>query len=236
MSATPGLLPDLHRLHQQVHELREELARGPRQIKARESAVANKKDEQQKLKEKLTALRKLADQKNLQLKSNESKILDLRGKLNTVSTNKEYEIISTQIEADTMANSVLETEILEAFENVDACQKQIARCDAEVADLQKKVEETKKQVDAVREGLEKRAGEIESLLSTKEREIPAEFLDLYRRLVQAHGAEALAKVEKDVCTSCYQIISPQERVQLNTNKILFCRSCGRMMYKGKEEE
>lgn len=235
MPATPDLLPELHRLHQQVHELREQLARGPRQVKAREQTVAAKKDEQQKLKDKLITLRKLADQKNLQLKSNESKILDLKGKLNAVSTNKEYEIISTQIAADTMANSVLETEILEAFENVDACQKQIARCDADVAELQKKVEETRKQVDAVRDDLERRAGQVEAELTEKERELPVELLDVYRRLVQAHGAEALAKVEKDVCTSCYKIISPQERVQLNTNKILFCRSCGRLMYRVKGE-
>ena len=71
------------------------------------------------LKEKLLELRKSADGKSLQLKSNEAKNLDLTAKLNAASSNKEYEIISSQIEADKMANSVLEDEILEALDKVD---------------------------------------------------------------------------------------------------------------------
>lgn len=231
MSVSPGLLPELHQLHLKLQEVRDELARGPRQIRIREQAVKNKRAEQEQLKEKLTALRKLADDKNLQLKTNESKIGELQAKLNAAATNKEYEIISTQIQADRTANEVLENEILEAFENVDQCQKQIAAGEEECKELEQQVEDVRREVEASHEGLEKQQAEIAAQLAEKEKELPPEVREPYRRLVQAHGAESLAAVENDACTSCYSIISPQERVQLNTHKILFCRSCGRLMYR-----
>ena len=193
--------------------------------------MSNNRAEQEALKEKLTGLRKLADEKNLQLKTNESKIGELRGKLNAAATNKEYEIISTQIQADCTANEVLETEILEAFENVDLCQQEIAACDEECKQLEQKVEEARKKVAESHQSLEERQGELSAKLAEKEKELPGNVQEAYRRLVQAHGAESLAAVENDACTSCYSVISPQERVQLNTHKILFCRSCGRVMYR-----
>jgi predicted nucleic acid-binding Zn-ribbon protein len=52
----------------------------------------------------------------------------------------------------------------------------------------------------------------------------------YRRLVEAHGSEALAAVEGGVCTGCYVSLTSQQRVQLNSGQILFCSSCGRLMY------
>ncbi len=39
MHATTNVLRDLHRIHQQLGELRERLERGPKQIKARETNV-----------------------------------------------------------------------------------------------------------------------------------------------------------------------------------------------------
>ena len=91
----------------------------PRKIAAQEKLLSQKQAERDTLKESLTELRKAADGKSLQLKSNEAKIQDLQGKLNAAASNKEYQIISSQIAADNMANSVLEDEILEALEKVD---------------------------------------------------------------------------------------------------------------------
>ncbi len=71
-----------------------------------------------------------ADQKQLQLKSSEDKVKDLRRKLNAAASNREYQALLEQIAADEMANSVLADEILEALEKIDAFQKNLAEADA----------------------------------------------------------------------------------------------------------
>jgi uncharacterized protein len=58
----------------------------------------------------------------------------------------------------------------------------------------------------------------------------ARALDSYRRLVHAHGAGALASVENRACTACHAILSPQDNLNVKTGKLIFCRSCGRLLY------
>ena len=94
----------------------EEMERGPRQLKARQQAIAQKLADLETQRQKHKALRMSADQRSLQLKSNETKIGDLKVKLNQAASNREFDIIRAQMEADTVANSVLEDEILDALE------------------------------------------------------------------------------------------------------------------------
>ncbi|MBD3672339.1 MAG: phospholipase [Planctomycetaceae bacterium] len=233
MDKTTSLLPEMHQVHQKLETVRGKLERGPRQIAAQERVLKQKEEERDALKEKLTELRKAADGKTLQLKSNEAKIQDLKGKLNAAASNKEYEIISSQIEADEMANSVLEDEILEALDKVDQSQQDIAAAEEAIQEQQAKIKATEQQVNETKEGLEEEASTYEAELAELEKELPGTMMDQYRRLVEAHGAGCLTEVENDACTSCYAIISPQEKVQLNMGKVMLCRSCGRIMYQNK---
>jgi len=230
MDNPTGILPEIHRLHTQLETVREKLESGPRKIAAQERILKQKEEELAGCKEKLLELRKSADAKSLQLKTNEAKILDLKAKLNAASSNKEYDIISSQIEADQMANSVLEDEILDSLDKVDQGKQDIEAAETAIGAQKSQIEATQREVDASRQGLETEAAKLESALTEKEAGLPSEVIDQYRRLVSAHGAGALASVENDACTACYAILSPQERVALNVGKILFCRSCGRIMY------
>src|SRR5436190_2251669 len=119
MSATGAGLKQLHELHLQLREVQSQLEAGPRQIAARRQFQDKKQADLEVRRQKLKQLKMTADQKNLQLKSNETKIADLRAKQNTVTSNREYDILRGQIDADLMAKSVLEDEILEALEAVD---------------------------------------------------------------------------------------------------------------------
>lgn len=109
----------LHDLHLKLQAVQDDLEKGPRLIKAKENVLAKKQAELDLAKAKHTDQRKLADQKNLQLKTNEAKLADLNTKLNMASTNREFDILKGQIAADKMANSVLEDEILDCMEQVD---------------------------------------------------------------------------------------------------------------------
>ncbi len=126
-------LAELHHLHLASQEVQEQIERGPRQLKARQQAIVQKQAELEAQKLKHKTLRMHADQRSLQLKTNEAKIGDLRTKLNQASSNREFDIIRAQMEADTVANSVLEDEILDALEKVDAAHLAIKKHEEEVS-------------------------------------------------------------------------------------------------------
>jgi uncharacterized protein len=230
MSLPTGLLPELHRLHVKIEGLRGQLERGPRQIRIQERKLAELQARRESLKNRQVELRKSVDAKSLQLKTHEAKIVELTGKLNAAATNKEYEIFSSQIEADRMANSVLEDEILEGLEKVDQCGAEIKATEAEALEQEKLIAQTKAEVDAARAGLEEQVAAVEAELTERERELPGKYGDQYRRMVKVHGAATLAEVTDGTCGSCYSLLSPQQRVQLNTNQLVFCGSCGRILF------
>lgn len=220
----------LHELQQKLKAVQEELDKGPRLIKAKENVLVKRQAELEEIKALHTSQRKLADQKNLQLKTNEAKLAELNTKLNMASTNREFDILKGQIAADKMANSVLEDEILDCMEQVDKLKSKIADAEKIVADAQDDVRKMTEQVAAAEAGLKERAAKLRPAVAEAESIIPPDFIATYRRLVIAHGADALSSVENNVCTSCYVSLSPQQGVELRSGKFIFCISCGKLMY------
>ena len=231
MSAAAAGLKRLHELHLRLQELQHQLEHGPRQVKARQQILARKQTEVDSLKAELKQARLMADQKNLQLKTNESKIAELRAKLNQATSNREFDIIRSQIDADSMANSVLEDEILEVLEKVDQIQQKIGKGESEAAQTAADVRRVAQDVESSAPQLRSQATEIQAALREAEKILPGGTIEMYRRLVQAHGAGALATVENNACTACNEILSPNSLVELNTGKFIFCRSCGRLLYR-----
>jgi len=223
-------LTELHRVHGLLRDVRDELARGPRQSKAREQVVSQAQADVVNKQEQLKQTRMSADRKALELRTLEGKLEDLRGKLNQSSSNREYDILRGQIDADTAAKAVLEDEILEHLERVDRLQKEIVAAQAKVKQTQADKEQFVAKFDADALSLRSREAELLGQLRTAEAVLSGDALSKYRRLVEAHGAEALAAVEGGSCTGCYVALTSQQKVLLNSGQILFCSSCGRLMY------
>jgi predicted nucleic acid-binding Zn-ribbon protein len=226
----------IHRLHLQLREVQEQMERGPRQLKARQQATQQKQADLEAQKQKHKALRVSADQKSLQLKTNEAKISDLRGKLNQAASNREFDIIRAQIDADTMANSVLEDEILDTLEKVDASQIGIKQLEEAVATAKADEARVAAETEKILPGLQAQIAELNSALVEAESRLPADFVLQYRRLSQAYGAGALAEVEGNICGSCYVSLPPQLAVQVRAGQVIFCKTCGRLLYGRVERE
>ena len=235
MNETASGLKRLHALHTEVAEVRERLERGPRQVRARRKRVETKRAEVEQLRAKLLALQKSRDEKNLQLASNESKLEGLQVKLNQAANNREFDAFKGQIEADRVATSVLEDEILETLERIDRTRATIAEAETDRDAAVTEADEFAVTVDEQAEVLAGRVTELEGKLKEAERIIPGELMGDYRRLVIAHGATALAPVEGRACTVCSTTIAPQQRIDLNMGKFVHCRACGRLLYRGDGE-
>lgn len=231
MDTSPGDgVAKLHRLHIQLRDVQEQLEKGPRQLKARQQIIGQKQADLEAQKQKQKNLKMAADQKSLQLKSNEAKIQDLRVKLNQANSNREFDIIRAQIEADTVANSVLEDEILDSLEKVDAGQIATRKLEDELAAAKAEEARVAAEIAAAEPGYRSRIAELQGAVTEAESCLPAEFITPYRRLVQAYGAAALAEVEGNICGVCFVNLTPQAQVALRAGQVMFCKTCGRLMY------
>jgi predicted nucleic acid-binding Zn-ribbon protein len=235
MPSTPlnigtAVLRTLHRIHRQLSDLKERLDRGPKQIVANEANVRHREELLAQVKTEAKSLRVAVDQKQLQLKSSEDKVKDLRRKLNAASNNREYQALLEQIDADEMANSVLADEILEALEKIDAFQANLREADAASAAARQKAEQIGGEVAQQKPSLTSDIARLEAELRESEATLPDEVRQVYRRIVRGKGEDALAMVENQCCGGCNQQIQLNMLNQIMLGQPVFCKTCGRLLY------
>jgi predicted nucleic acid-binding Zn-ribbon protein len=230
MSVTAAALRELHRIHQQLAELRDRLERGPKQVRARETNVAQLEARLAEAREKTKQTQMAVDRKQLDLKSGEQKVLDLRVKLNTANNNREYQALLEQIAAAEMAGSVLSDEILEGMEKVDQFALAGKEAEKNLASGKQEMEKARRAVEDSAASIRSDLARLEGELATAEQALPMDIKVDYQRVVRSKGADSLALVDDGVCTGCGQQITLNMQNELNLAKLVFCKACGRLLY------
>jgi hypothetical protein len=230
MAVNAAALRELHRIHRQLSDLRERLDRGPKQVRVRTAGVSQAEEQSAKIHGDLKASRVALDQKQLQLKTAEGKVAELKVKLNQANTNREYQALKDQIAADEMASSVLADEILEAMEKLDVMKAQIPESEGRVAKAKEELAKVQQQLRAEEESLRADVKRLEKELAEAEMALPEDFRALYQRVVNAKGEDAMAVVEGGSCGGCFQQLTTNVLNEINMGRVVLCRSCGRVLY------
>ena len=231
MSVTATALRDLHRLHRQLTDIRSRLDRGPRQLQAADQQIARLEQQLQQAKETALRTRVAADDKELQLREREARIGDVKARLNSCSTNREYQAFLEQIAADEQANSVLSDEILELFDKMGEQQTAVQNAEQVLARAQQDRQAVQDRIDGERAALDGDLARLTDELSQAESTLPVDFRREYNRVVKARGEEALAPLDGECCGGCFQTITAQMLNELLQDHPVTCKSCGCLIYR-----
>lgn len=236
MSATATSLRELHGLHQRAKALRDRLSSGPKTLAARQAALANKQAA-------LEAAKKALQDEKVQLKKSETilqgqqtKVDDLKVKLNLAKKNDEYKAIQNQIAHDKKSMENTEGNILEGMDKVEEKIKALAVMEAEVKAFADEVAKFQAEIEANAASQKAQLADLEKAIVDAEGVIPEDYRAQYARIVKHRGAEALASVESGACTGCFVSVTAQMMNELiNANNITFCMTCGRVLYLAEED-
>jgi uncharacterized protein len=235
MSSTTGGLKELHQLRLQLTDRQKKLDLGPRQILAKKKLVNAKQTEIEDHKANTLSMQKQADEINLQIKTNEQKNVELTSKLNQAASNKEFDILKTQIARDVEKNLEYEDRYLEILEQVDGAKQDQVELESQLKDAESTVKAVEARVAEAEPGLKRDSDELAVEIKTAEKCIPSHLVDDYKRMVIVHGADCIASVDEGACTNCFEELAPQLRVEIRMGKVIRCRSCGRLLYSDAEE-
>lgn len=222
----------LHRHHRQLSDLNGRLEAGPRQLKACQTQLATAEASLAEIQERSKGFRLQADQKQLQLRSAEQKIVDLEAKRNACKTNREYQTLVEQIAADEMASRVLEDEILELLERVDAAKAEVPQAEQFVTAARERLAAKEADVASEKTEIEGEVARVGGSLAEVEEQLPADVRSTYDRVVRGKGADGLAALESESCGGCYQKITGNMLSEIILGRLVVCRNCGRLLYSG----
>ena len=224
------VLRTLHRVHRQLTDLKGRLERGPKQVRATQAHVAHREELLAQLQAEAKVARVAADAKQLQLRTGEDKIVELKAKLNVVGSNREYQALKDQIAAKQMTNSVLEDEILEGLERIDEFNGKAKEAESNLAKAQEKAQKVRAEVEHQEPLIRGDVARLETALNECEANIPIEVKDVYRRVVRHRGEDALAAVENQYCNGCHQHVPLNMIAEMMLGRPMFCKVCGRLLY------
>ena len=237
MPVTAENLRDLHELHQRAKALRDRLASAPKTLAQRQAVLAGRQAALEVARKELQDSRVQVKTREHQLQGLQTKLDDLKVKLNQARKNEEYKAIQNQIAHDTATLGRLEDEALEAMTRSDTQVAGVATLEGELGKLVADVAAQKAQVEAqaVEQGAKLR--ELEAAIAEAEAIIAEDQREQYRRNVKQRGADAFAAVEGGACTGCFVSVTAQTINELiNCTTLIFCKSCGRMLYLAEEEQ
>ena len=236
MTATAEVLRDLHLLHQRAKALRDRLASAPRTLAARQAALAARQADVEKARKSLQDGKVQLKKNEHSLKAQQTKIDDLKLKLNQVKKNEEYKALQNQIAHDKAAMSKTEDEILQGYEAVETQAAALAKIEAEVKSFAQEVASLQADIESQAAAHKSQLQELETAIVEAETLIPEENRERYRRTVRQFGADALAACENGACLGCFTEVTTQMLNHLiNLDQLMFCKSCGRLLYLAEHE-
>jgi predicted nucleic acid-binding Zn-ribbon protein len=236
MSATAENLHDLHQLHQRARALRDRLASGPKTLAARKAALANRLAQLEQARKGLQDIKVQLKKNEHSLQGVDTKIDDLKTKLNLVKKNEEYKALQNQIAHENSSKGKIEEDVLVSLEAIDSKSSEFTLLEAEMKRASAELDTLQQQIDEQAAAHKTQLEELELAIIDAETTIPEEYRDRYRRIVARYGADALAECEDSSCRGCFTSVTPQMVNDLiNGTGLSFCLSCGRLLYRTEPE-
>ncbi len=200
------------------------------QVRTQQSALETKKEEIQLTKLQLNRL-------EVELKSREEQVSKLRAALNSSKTNKEYAAILTQLNTTRADNSKIETQVLELMKDIEADEAQAKEILQQIEEQKKQLETTRADADQAAVKLQADIDEIQKEWDVAAKDIPAEPLEIFKRVAETYDGEAVVEIEQQggskgafSCGGCFMGITAEVvNLLMTKDEVLRCPNCTRIV-------
>lgn len=230
-------LVELQELDSRLDELIEKLGDLPETVKTLEIQIENEKEQ--------NGIRKTSIEENATaIRSNQAKIEDLNVKIKKyqeqlylVTTNREYDALTAEIDFNKGAIKEAEDQILQAEQETERLTKAHDESGATVEEMKKNLVDAKGSLATTQKETEKEKNELETKRTELVKLIPRNYYSTYSRVRKARNGLAVVPLIRDACNGCHNRVIPQKRVDIyKKNQVVTCDFCGRFLFAADNEE
>jgi len=208
-----------------------ELAAIPKEIAAIHKQMAAEKTALEDSKKDLVHAQSMRKEKEGELASKEEAVRKHLGELNSIKSNDAYRAMMGEIEKGKQEKSVLEDEILQWMEKVDAAQR-----------AWRDLEATAKSIEGQRKAKitewETKQKNLETLIAEKQKDrqdasgtLPAALFGKYQRIRQNSKGTVVVEIKSGQCSGCHMQVSQNLMNEIKRGQnIMNCEHCSRIVY------
>lgn len=201
----------------EVQDLEDEIAGYTTRLNKYEEEVASREADIEMKQHKIAEAKSLMDRYQEQQKD--------------VKNNRDYDMLSKEIEFQTLEIELQNKKIGEARAGIEKRLQEIEECKAVLDDRQQALAEKKAELDDIVAETKAQEEKLREKGKTLEVQIEPRLLTAFKRIRKnSRNGLGIVYVQRDACGGCFNKIPPQRQLDIRMRKkIIVCEYCGRIM-------
>ncbi len=223
-------LLELQKTDQDLHELEQYKVDIPNQLETMKTVQSEAETRLSGQETKVEDIEKNRRQRERDLQAAQEQVKKYQGQLYSVKTNKEYDALQAEIQAQKNRISELEDGILQLIDEAEIEQETLETIRGETESLIERFGEErttlKSRLSAVDEDVAVKMDERKRMAMRVENPV----LKVYDRIRRNLRGMTVVPIKKGACSGCFHVIPLQVVMQIRQGRrLVSCESCGRIL-------
>ncbi len=229
-------LIQLQAIDTQLFEIDEKKGSLPEQVEKLETQAASVQNEVESTKASLEE----NQQELIAIKGNlmdaAEKVKNYQDQLYLVTTNREYDALTNEIETVKVKITQMEERQLELESEVELLEGTVANSEEQSTAYAEELQANREELKTKSDLTDARQAELEAERSVLVKHIGPRYLRKYERILNARKRAVIA-MERSSCGGCHKQLSPQNIYEIQQmDKMIECENCGRILVYFPEDD
>lgn len=224
-------LYELQSLLSQIDRIRTVRGELPLEVADLEDNIVGLTTRVDNYRKEIEELRKKTVAEKEKINEAQSKIAKYKTQLDNVRNNREFDLLSKEIEFQTLEIELCEKHINEYGRIIDSKTNEIAATEEQLSDQNHILAEKKSELDEIVSETKQDEERLREQAKALEPKIDARTLAAFKRIRKnARNGLGIVYIQRNACGGCFNRIPPQKQMEIKMHKkIIVCEYCGRIM-------
>ena len=211
-----------------IKTLRGEL---PLEVQDLEDEVAGLSTRIEKIQKEIEDLKASVAGKRIDIETAKASIEKYKNQQENVRNNREYDVLSKEIEFQSLEVELCEKRIREALAAEKAKNEEVERSTAALEERTKDLEAKKAELEEIVSETKQEEEKLREKAKVVETTIEPRLLQAFKRIRKnSRNGLGVVYVQRDACGGCFNKIPPQKQLDIRSRKkVIVCEYCGRIM-------
>lgn len=224
-------LYELQTILSQIDRIRTVRGELPLEVKDLEDSIEGLTTRISNFQQEIEDLRKKTIAEKEKINESQSKIATYKVQLDNVRNNREFDLLSKEIEFQTLEIELSEKHINEYQRVIENKTAEIASTEETLSDRQHILTEKKTELDEIVSETKQDEERLREQAKALEPKVDARTLTAFKRIRKnARNGLGIVYIQRNACGGCFNRIPPQKQMEIKMHKkIIVCEYCGRIM-------
>lgn len=224
-------LYELQTILSQIDRIRTVRGELPLEVSDLEDSIEGLNTRIANFRQEIEDLRKKTLVEKEKINESQSKIATYKAQLDNVRNNREFDLLSKEIEFQTLEIELSEKHINEYQRVIDNKTGEIAATEETLSDQQHILAEKKTELEEIVSETKQDEERLREQAKALEPKVDPRTLSAFKRIRKnTRNGLGIVYIQRNACGGCFNRIPPQKQMEIKMHKkIIVCEYCGRIM-------